>query len=127
MILSAQKLRLESLRVPVTSMIHPKVEVKPDLTFMGSAGLTVSDWVEVEHDFSPGVNSGGDVGIITSILENFSNVKYILDGHTEKLIPVRRLTCIPMPFRREKAKLITRSVEAEQPSEGKICNVTVFI
>jgi hypothetical protein len=123
MILSAQKSRLKALRVPVTAMIHPKVEVKPDLTFTGSAGLTVGDWVEVEHDFSPGVNSGGGVGIITSIIEFFSNVKYILDGHTEKLIPVRRLTCIPMPFRREKAKLRTRSSEAEQPSDGEICNV----
>jgi hypothetical protein len=81
--------------------------------------------VEVEHDFSPGVNSGGGVGIITTILEFFSNVKYILDGHIEKLIPVRRLTCIPVPmtFRREKATLRTRSSEAEQPSEGDIVYV----
>jgi hypothetical protein len=54
-------------------MIHAKVEVKPDLTFTGSAGLTVGDWVEVEHDFSPGINSGGGVGIITGIVENYSN------------------------------------------------------
>ena len=127
MILAAQKSRLEALRVPVSSMIHPKIEVKPDLTFTGSAGLTVGDCVEVEHDFSPGMNSGGGVGIITSIVENFSNVKYFLDGRTEKLIPFRRLTCIPMPFRREKATLRTRSSAAEQPSEGEIDHVVEFI
>jgi hypothetical protein len=118
LIASAQKNRLEALRVPVNAMIHPKIDVKPDITLTGAAGLTVGDWVEVEHDFTPGINSGGGVGIITGIVENFSNVKYILDGHTEKLIPVRRLTCIPMSFRREKAQLRTRSVQAAQPSEG---------
>ena len=81
MIASAQKTRLEALRVPVNAMIHPKIEVKPDITLTGAAGLTVGDWVEVEHDFTPGINSGGGVGIITSIVEIFSNVKYILDGH----------------------------------------------
>ena len=99
-------------------MIHPKIEVKPDVTFTGSAGLTVGDCVEVEHDFSPGMNSGGGVGIITSIFENYSNVKYFIDGRTEKLIPFRRLTCIPMPFRREKATLRTRSSAVEPASKG---------
>ena len=75
MIASAQKARLEALRVPVNAMIHHKIEVKPEITLTGSAGLTVGDWVEVEHDFSPGVNSGGGVGVITGIVENFSNVK----------------------------------------------------
>jgi hypothetical protein len=84
--------------------------------------LTVGDWVEIEHDFSPGVNSGGGIGIITGIDANFSHAKYILDGHTEKFVPVRRLTCIPMPFRREKAQLRTRSAEAAQPNEGQQMN-----
>ena len=118
MILAAQKSRLEAMRFPVSSMIHPKIEVKPDLTFTGSAGLTVGDCVEVEHDFAPSMNSGGGVGIITSIVDIFSNVKYLLDGRTEKLIPFRRLTCIPMPFRRERATLRTRSSTPAQPSEG---------
>ena len=118
--LSAQKKRLESMRVDVKDMVHSKVDVKPDITFTGTAGLTVGDWVEVEHDFSPGVNSGGGVGIITKIVENFSQVKYILDGHSEKLVPIKRLTCIPMPFRREKAQLRTRSVAKEQAAEGTI-------
>jgi hypothetical protein len=126
LIASAQKTRLEALRVPVNAMIHPKIEVKPEITLTGSAGLTVGDWVEVEHDFSPAINSGGGVGIITGIVQNFCHVKYILDGHTEKLVPVRRLTCIPMPFRREKAQLRTRSVEAAQPSEGTLCDLNVL-
>jgi hypothetical protein len=62
----------------ISVMIHVKVEVKPDLTFTGAAGLTVGDWVEVEHDFSSGLNFRGGVGIITGIVEKFSNVKYIL-------------------------------------------------
>ncbi len=118
MIREAPKTRLESSRIDIKDMVHVKVEIKKDITFTGTAGLTVGDWVEIEHDFSPGVNSGGGVAIITSIVENFSHVKYILDGHTEKFVPIKRLTCIPMPFRREKAVLRTRSVANEQPDEG---------
>ncbi len=99
-------------------MIHARVKVKPDITFTGSAGLTVGDWVEIEHDFSPGVNSGGGIGIITGIVDNFSHVKYIVDGHKEKFVPVRRLTCISMPFRREKAQLWTRSAETAKLPDG---------
>ncbi len=115
---TAQKARLVGMRVSVNDMIHARVEVKPDITFTGSAGLTVGDWVEIEHDFSPGVNSGGGIGIITGIVDNFSHVKYILDGHKENFIPVRRLTCIPMPFRREKAQLRTRTAEAATLPDG---------
>jgi hypothetical protein len=116
----AQIKRLESMRVDVKDMVHGKVDMKKDITLTGSAGLTVGDWVEIEHDFSPGTNSGGGVAIITEIVQQFSHVKYILDGHTEKFIPIKRLTCIPMPFRREKAQLRTRSVEKEPSSEGNI-------
>ncbi len=120
MIREAQKIRLQSSRIDVKNMVHVKVETKKDITFTGTAGLTVGDWVEIEHDFSPGNNSGGGVAIITSIVDNFSTVKYILDGHTEKFVPIKRLTCIPMPFRREKAQLRTRSVANKQPDEGML-------
>jgi hypothetical protein len=84
LMISTHKKRLESMRVHVNDMIHVKVEVKADSTLTGSAGLTVCDWVEIKDDFSPGINSDGGVGIITSIVEKFSHVKYILDCHTKK-------------------------------------------
>jgi hypothetical protein len=105
----AQLKRLESMRVSVTDMVHVKIEVKPEIVLTGAGGLTVGDWVEVLHDFSPGHNSGGGVGVISEINGTLCNVKYILDGHLERYIPITRLTMIPMPFRRAKAHLRTRS------------------
>ena len=94
---------LIEMRVDVSEMVHVKIEVKADITLTGAGGLTVGDWVEVEHDFTPGNNSGGGVGVITDIVDSFSFVRYIIDGHTEKFVPFKRLTTIPMPFRRKKA------------------------
>ncbi len=61
---------LHSLRVPVSDMIHTLVEVKPEIVLTGAARLTVGDWVEVSHDFSPGHNSAGGVGVITEVVGN---------------------------------------------------------
>ncbi len=90
------------------------VEVKKDIIDVGAAGLTVGDWVEVEHDFSAGYNLGGGVAIITAIFESFSHVRYIVDGRTEKFVPYACLTCIPMPFRREKTTLRTRPANCKR-------------
>ncbi len=103
----------------MTEVVHAKIESKPEIVLTGGGGLTVGDWVEVMHDFSPGHNSGGGVGVITEIIDNLSNVRYIVDSHVEKLIPLTRLTTIPMPYRQEKAKLRTRSSQSETPKSGK--------
>jgi hypothetical protein len=100
-------------------MIHAKIEVKPDIVLTGAGGLTVGDWVEVIHDFSPGHNSGGGCGVIVEISQNLSHVRYIIDGHVEKFIPLARLTMIPMPFRRDKAKLRTRPMKPLEPGQGE--------
>jgi hypothetical protein len=76
-----------------------------------AGGLTLGDWAEVTHDFSPGHNSGGGVCVITEITGNLCHVRYVVDGHVEKFTPLTLLTMIPMPFRREKAKLRTRSMQ----------------
>ncbi len=99
-------------------MVYAKVEKKPEIILAGAGGLTVGDWVEVLHDFSPGHNSGGGVGVIVSFVEDRSHVKHTVDGHTEKYIPITRLTMIPMPFRRSKAKLKTRSSKADEEETG---------
>ena len=90
-------------------MVHGHVEEKPEIVLTGAAGLTVGDWVEVSHDFSPGHNSGGGVGVITEVVKNLCHVRYVVDGHAEKYIPITRLTMIPMPYRREKSQLRIRS------------------
>ncbi len=41
--------------------VHVKIEVKPEIVL---TGLTVGDWVEALHDFSPGHNSGGGVVLL---------------------------------------------------------------
>ncbi len=99
-------------------MVHAKVEKKSDIVLAGAGGLTVGDWVEVLHDFSPGHNSGGGVGVVVAIVEDRCHVRYIVDGHTEKYIPITRVTMIPMPFRRSKAKLRTRSSKADEEETG---------
>ncbi len=93
------------------------------MVFTGAGGLTVGGWVEVMHDFSPGHNSGGGVGVIIEIIEQLSHVRYIVDSHVEKFVALTRLTTIPMPYRREKAKLRTRSAQVEPPKKGR-CNWT---
>jgi hypothetical protein len=75
-------------------MIHNLVEVKPETALTGAAGLTVGDWVEVSHDFSPGHNSGGGVGVITEVVGNLCHVRYVMDGHAEKFIPITRMKMI---------------------------------
>ncbi len=118
MVIDAQLAHLESLRTKVADMVHARVENPKDIVVVGAAGLTVGDWVEVMHDFSPGNNSGGGVGVITAIVDDRSHVRYIVDGHNEKFVPFTRLTMIPMPFRRDKAKLRTRAMDANDETSG---------
>jgi hypothetical protein len=109
---------LKSLRVDVKDMVHVKMEVKKDICLTGAAGLSVGEWVEVEHDFSPGNNSGGGVGIIYGIDETFSHVCYIIDGRKEKHVSFKRITSIQMPFRRETPQLRTRSIVNKETPGG---------
>jgi hypothetical protein len=123
----AQLAHLHSLRVPVhDDMVHAKVETKAEIVLTGAGGLTVGDWVEVLHDFSPGHNSGGGCGVIIAITDNLSLVRYIIDGHVEKFIPLARLTMITMPFRRGKPKLRTRLMRHLEPGLGEK-NVAFYI
>ncbi len=114
----AQLKRLQAMRIPVSEMVHAPIEAPFKTVLTGAGGLTVGEWVDVQHDFSPGHNSGGGVGVIIEIIERLSHVRYIVDGHVEKFIPLTRLTTIPMPFRREKAKLRTRSSQPETLKQG---------
>ncbi len=111
----------------MSEMVHARIESIPEIVLTGAGGLTVGDWVEVLHDFSPGHNSGGGVGVIIEIIERLSNVRYIVDGHVEKFIPLTRLTTIPMPYRREKAKLRTRSSQPETCQNGTKLEIRNFI
>ena len=102
----------------MSDMVHAPIQQPSKIVLTGAAGLTVGEWVEVQHDFSPGHNSGGGVGVIIEIIERLSHVRYVVDGHVEKFIPLTRLTTIPMPFRREKAQLRTRSSQPEIQTKG---------
>jgi hypothetical protein len=123
LVVAAQLAHLQSCRVSVMDMTHARVEVVADIVLTGAGGLTVGEWVEVMHDFSPGHNSGGGVGVVIEIVEDRCHVRYIVDGHTEKFIPIPRLTMIPMPFRREKSELRTRSVKELDTGTGTMLEV----
>jgi hypothetical protein len=114
------------MRVSVADMVQAKVGIKSDIVTTGAGGLIVGDWVDVTYDFSPGHNSSGGVGVIIEIVQHLSNVRYVVDSHVEKYIPLTRLTMIPMPFRRDKAKLRTRSAIPNQPSNGKNYSLLVM-
>jgi hypothetical protein len=126
LVVEAQLAHLLSLRINVHDTVHVKVEAKAEIELTGAGGLTVGDWIEVAHDFSPGNNSGGGCGVIIEIAENLSHVRYIIDERVEKLIPLKRLTMIPMLFRRDKAKLRTRSMRHLEPGYGEN-NVALYI
>jgi hypothetical protein len=117
-VLEAQLKRLQEMRVAVRDMVHVAIEVKADITLTGAGGLTVGDWVDVTHDFSPGHNSGGGVAVIVEVIDKLPHVKYIVDGHVEKFVPFTRLTCIPMSYRRQTAKLRTRSITSDGDGKG---------
>jgi hypothetical protein len=123
LVVAAQLVHLQSCRVSVSDMVHAKVADKTDIILTGAGGLTVGDWVDVLHDFSPGHNSGGGVGVVIEIVEDRCNVRYIVDGHTERYIPIPRLTMIPMPFRREKSQLRTRSSKDVEKEKGTVYKV----
>jgi hypothetical protein len=81
---------------------------KHEVISSGVAILRVGEWVEVEHDFSPGHNSGGGVGIIMAVTNDHCEVKYVVSGCYERFVPARRLTTIPMPFKENKSELRER-------------------
>ncbi len=39
--------------------------------------LSVGEWVEVDGDRSPGFNSEGGIGVITSVHDDFADIKYV--------------------------------------------------
>ncbi len=82
LVVEAQLKRLQSMKISVNDMIHTKIVVKSEISQIEAGGSTVGDWVEVMHDFSPGNNSGGGVGVITEIVENLSHVRYL---HSERI------------------------------------------
>ena len=127
LVVAAQLAHLKSCRVSVVDMTHARVEVASDIVLTGAGGLTVGDWVDVTHDFSPGHNSGGGVGVVIEIVEDRCHVRYIVDGHTENFIPIPRLTMIPMPFRREKSQLRTRSSKDVETETGTMYQVSSAI
>jgi hypothetical protein len=80
-------------------MVHVTIDIKPEIELAGAGGLTVGDWVEVPHDFSPGHNSGGGVAVILEVIDKMSHVRYVLDSHVEKFVPLTRMMCVYELFR----------------------------
>ena len=89
-------------------MVHPLLNVETHFEKIQST--SVGEWVEVASDYSPGMCSAGGIAVVTAVEDgNLTNVKYVLDGRSEKFITIDRLTTIPMPYRRENATLRPRS------------------
>ena len=102
----AEKLRehLSAGRVQQASMFHASPKTL-SMSISNPNFISVGEWVEVDADRSPGFNSEGGIAVIISVHDNFADVKYVLTKWVEKLIPIRRLTTIPMPHRGPRASL----------------------
>ncbi len=71
--------KLQGSIVCVEDMVH-RPKPKHEVISSGVAILRVGEWVEVEHDFSPGHNSGGGVDVIMDVTDDFCEVKYVVSG-----------------------------------------------
>ena len=121
--------------VRVDKMSRPPTKTTWDQQLQGTVHLRVGEWVEILHEYQQGVCSDGGVGCIVSVHEATDpeetepslddaqkvDVKYLLDGRTERHINLSRITVIPMPFvTRDGPTLRTRNVE---PSVGQGASV----
>jgi len=95
----------------------------------------VGEWVEILHEYAPGVCSDGGVGCILEVHQAVDpsesepaladamtiDVKYLLDGRVEKRINLARITVIPMPFvSREGPTLRSRNVESSLEQSSSV-------
>ena len=99
--------------VPLAADMHrPNARTVWGTRVEGPSRLRVGEWVEVTYEYAPGVCSDGGVGCIKRVHEAADpagtepslddamtvDVKYLLDGRTEKCIHLNRITVIPMPY-----------------------------
>ena len=96
-----KKMHLQLLKEsvqPDDKMHRPSTRAMWDQQRQGSLHLRIGEWVEILHEYAKGVCSDGGVGCIVEVHEATDpddtepslngakkiDVKYLLDGHTEK-------------------------------------------
>ncbi len=82
------------------------------------------DWVDVESDYSPGLNSDGGIGCVFGlhrepvlgelVVPRFSalDIHYVIFNRKERGVALRRCVVIPMPFKEYKPSLRVRTKQA---------------
>ncbi len=99
-------------------MVHEKRKsVIEEQGFLST--IKVGDWVEVESDYTPGINSDGGIGCILGLHTELGgpelstrtvglDIHYIIFNRKECGVQLKRCVVIPMPFKADKATLRTR-------------------
>jgi hypothetical protein len=107
---------LEAKHMDVMHMVHQKRKSIIEEQGLLST-IKVGDWVDVESDYSPGLNSDGGIGCVLglhteSIEDQLVPRTIALDVHYIIFniigVPLHRCVVIPMPFKAAKVSLRTR-------------------
>jgi hypothetical protein len=87
------------------------------------ATVKIGDWVEVESDYSPGLNSDGGIGCVYGLHRDFVphellprvtalDIHYLIFNRKERGVALSRCVVIPMPFKADKPALRVRNKQA---------------
>ena len=109
---------LEEGQMEVKDMVHRKRKtIIEEQGFLST--IKVGDWVDVEADCSPGLNSDGGIGCVFGLhTEKVGDdggvrtialdIHYIVFNRKERGVELKRCVVIPMPYKEDKPTLRTR-------------------
>jgi hypothetical protein len=113
---------LEGKNSDVVDMVHAKRKsIVKEQGFL--ATIKVGDWVDVESDYSPGLNSDGGIGCVYGLHEetvlgemlprkSALDIHYVIFIRKERGVALRRCVVIPMPFKANTPSLRVRKKES---------------
>ena len=113
---------LEEKKKAVSKMVHAKRKsIVEEQGFL--ATVKIGDWVEVESDYSPGINSDGGVGCVYGLHRKAVpgelvprvialDIHYLIFNRKERRVALCRCVVIPMPFKEDKPALRVRTKQA---------------
>ena len=113
---------LEEQKKEVSEMVHEKRKsIVEEQGFL--ATIKIGDWVEVESDYSPGLNSDGGIGcvfglhkdpVLGELVPRLSalDIHYVIFSRKERGVALSRCVVIPMPFKDDKPALRVRTKQA---------------
>jgi hypothetical protein len=113
---------LEEPKKEISEMVHAKRKsIIEEQGFL--ATMKIEDWVVVQSDNSPGLNSDGGIGrvfglhndpVFGELVPRLSalDIHYVIFNRKERGVALRRCVVIPMPFKDDKPSLRVRTKQA---------------